>query len=825
MKKFLYIAGSVAVVSIVLGAGVAAYTVMKYSAELPELTAMRDYKPSLITTIYDKNDQKVAEYYVEKRILRRLYEIPSKMKLAALAIEDDNFYNHHGIDLWGIARAAMVNIRSGSVIQGGSTITQQVAKILFLTSERTFDRKIKEGLLSLRIERSFTKDEILEIYLNQIYFGHGAYGVEAASRLYFDKHVEELTLAEMALLAGLPKAPSKSSPFVNPGTALNRKNIVIRRMLELGYISEPQAELAISESLALAVRKKPLNHAPFFAEHVRRYLEKHYGSTSIYREGLKVYTTLDLELQKTAQAAIKEGLVDADHRLGYRGPVGWADPEQEVIDPEANNPELSEIPETEFYTTGSIYKATVQSVTPEMITVDMGSHSGSIEQAGFSWAHPVNPKIDGRTFKPVEDATTVVKPGDVVEVKVLDSHPETGLLLELYQTPALQGALLSVEYGSGAIRSMVGGYDFETSKFNRTVQAYRQAGSAFKPIIYAAALDKGLTPATIVVDSPLIFEDEIGEFKNWKPVNFRQKFYGPTTLRSAVAHSRNIVTIKVLQKIGINYVLEFAARLGIKSKLDDNLSLALGASSVNLMELTSVYGVFANGGVRNEPYFIRKIEDRTGAIIEEHEENPLSVIPEDTAYLINSILHAVVKEGTGRKVRSLGAPAAGKTGTTNDFMDAWFIGYASDVVTGVWVGKDREETIGKNETGSRTAAPIWLKYMKEAVSGGSLKPIIPPKNVVFVRIDRKTGKLSAPDNKDSVFEAFKEGTQPSEWAEPPKPKPEPKPVQTIQPDRVIESGTSMETETALPADPAPGTEQPPETQQDTTPEATLPSEG
>ena len=782
-------------------AGGTAYVVAKYSSELPDLSIMHNYKPSLITTIYDRHDQKIAEFYVEKRILRKLDEIPSIVKLSTLAIEDNNFYSHRGIDLWGVARAALVNIRSGEVVQGGSTITQQVAKILFLTRERTFDRKIKEGLLSLRIERSFSKDEILEIYLNQIYYGHGAYGVEAASQLYFGKHVEEISLAEAALLAGLPKAPSNFSPFLNREGALKRKALVISRMKSLGYIDPLQADQANAEELMLVPRKKPLNYAPFFAEHVRRYLGKHYGSTSLYREGLKVYTTLDLDLQKSAQNAVRGGLVITDRRLGYRGPEAWINLEEEV-DWESLNPGMNEIPEQERFIAGTIAKGVVRDVIPEVIAVDINGRQAIIEESGFSWAHPVDPKEDGRIFKPVEDAATLVKPGDVITVRIVDNQPGAALLAELHQIPVVQGALLAMDYHTGAIRSMIGGYDFKTSEFNRTVQAYRQAGSAFKPIIYAAALDRGFTPASIIVDAPLIFEDEIGEFKNWKPVNFRQKFYGPTTVRAAVTHSRNIVTIKVLQKIGIKYVIEYAGKIGIKSALDDNLSLALGASSVNLMELTSVYGVFANKGERNEPYFIRRIEDRNGTAIEQHEEKPEQVIPEDTAFLLSNILHAVVKEGTGRKVNHLGVPTAGKTGTTNDFMDAWFIGYASNIVTGVWVGMDREVMMGKNETGSRAAAPIWLQYMKEAVNSGPKMAITPPKNIIYVKIDRKSGKLATPGNSDTVFETFREGSQPTEYAEPVTPPETITPVEAVTPPDLVTPVEAPEQEEAASNDAA-----------------------
>lgn len=763
LKTFFVILALFALTALA-GGGAAGFIFIKYSKDLPSLTAMKNYKPSLITTILDRHDAVVTEYFIEKRILRKLDAIPQNMVMASLAIEDDNFFSHRGIDIPGIARAALVNLRSRGVVQGGSTITQQVAKILFLTRERTFERKIKEALLSLKIERSFSKNEILEIYLNQIYYGHGAYGVEAASQMYFDKSVSELTLAEMALLAGLPKAPTNYSPFNAPEAAIKRRGIVIRRMEQLGYIGPEEARQAENEPLAIMSSARKINNAPFFAEHVRRYLEKSYGSTSLYREGLKVYTTLDLAWQKSAQEALKKGLEATDHRLGWRGPTGWVDPQDEEIDWESINPQKKNARGKNDLAVGERFRAIVRGVEPEEITVEVNGRAGIIKQPSFSWAHKPDARVDGRKFKPVENALTLVKPGDIVEVKILDNPESAPMLVALDQYPSVQGAILGMEYATGAIRSMVGGYDFETSKFNRAVQAYRQPGSAFKPIIYSAALDKGFSPSSVIIDSPVIFEDEIGEFKNWKPVNFKKRFHGPTTLRSAVTHSRNIVTIKVLRKIGIPYVVEYAKTLGIKSELDPNLSLALGASSVSLMELTSVYGVFANGGMRQEPFFIRKIEDRDGRVIEEHTAQERRVMPEDTAYLINNILQGVVREGTGRAVRSLNSPVAGKTGTTNDFMDAWFVGFTPDIVTGVWVGRDRKERLGKNETGSRSAAPIWLRYMKTVVKDLPRKPFVPPKNIVFVRADKKTGKLATPDSTEPFFEVFKEGSQPTEYA-------------------------------------------------------------
>ncbi len=751
-------------------AGVAGlgYLYNTVSANIPDVMQLKHYSPSLITTIYDINSRQIAQFYVEKRILKNLNEIPPLARQASIAIEDDNFYNHHGIDFAGIARAAWVDIKAGAIVQGGSTITQQVAKLIFLTQERTFKRKFRELLLALQIERYFTKDEILEIYLNQIYYGHGAYGIEAASRMYFDKSANELTIGEMALLAGLPKAPSHFSPFKNPTGAIRRRNIVIGRMAELGYITPQLAAQALNERLRLAPKVQVTNLAPYFAEHVRRYIEKEYGSTKLYHEGLNIYTTLDLDWQEKAQAALKKGIEATDRRLGYRGPAKWIDPD-EKIDWNEINPSLGRIPKAKWFKPGRMFRGVVQHVGKKEIFFSINGELKKIGKDGFGWAHPVNPHKDGRWAKKIRDARKIgLKEGDIIEVRVVSSPKSGGTRYHLAQTMKVQGALLSIDYTTGAIRSMVGGYDFQQSSFNRTVQARRQPGSSFKPIIYAAALDKGLTAASVIIDAPLIFEDEIGEFKNWKPANFSHKFFGPTTVREAVTHSRNVVTIKVLKHIGVPYVAEYARRLGIQSPLDENLSLALGTSSVTLQEMVSTYGVFANQGVRNEPYFIERIENSAGRTIAAHTPAPKQVMPANTAYIVNSIMQSVVKEGTGKKVKVIGVPAGGKTGTTNDFLDTWFIGFTPGVVCGVWVGKDREEVLGKNETGSRASAPIWLDFMKEVVEVMPNIPFTPPADVAFARIDKKTGALSTPDNPNSIFEVFKETDIPQSY-EPPEP--------------------------------------------------------
>ncbi len=732
-----------------------------YEQDLPDVMTMKNYQPSLVTTIYYRHDKVAAEFYVEKRMMKKYEDIPELMKKATIAIEDDKFFSHGGIDFMGILRAALVNLREGGVVQGGSTITQQVAKVMFLSRERTFARKIKEFLLSLEIEGNFEKEEILEIYLNQIYYGHGCYGVEAAAHLYFDKGVDKLSVAELAMLAGLPKSPNGYSPFNNPKAAVHRRNLVINRMLGSGYITRETAERALGEQLRLTALRKTPNDVPYFAEHVRRYLYNKYGSGRLYREGLKVYTTLDTSWQKQAQRTIMAGIENDDRRIGYRGALGWIDVKKTAPDWEELNPPKKGMTDAEYFAVDRRLKAVVKSVTPEAINVEVNDHRGVIAKAGFAWAHRFDLKVDGRSFEPVKDASKLVKPGNIIEVKVLEKFGGDPVRLALDQTPTLQGAIVSLDYTTGEIRAMVGGYDFEKSSFNRAVQSLRQPGSAFKPIIYSAAMDKGFTPATIVIDSPVMFE---GMEKDWKPGNFKNEFYGPTTIRTAVTESRNIVTIKVLQKIGLGYAMEYARNLGIRSKLENNLSIALGSSGVTLMELTSVYSVLANGGVRNEPYFIRRVEDHAGHVIEKTEPISAVVMPEDTAFLMNNVMQGVVEEGTGTAVRALGVPTAGKTGTTNEYIDAWFIGYTSGVVTGVWIGRDQDQPIGRNETGGRAAAPIWLDYMKGVIKDLQIRPFVPPKNIVFTRVNKISGELTMPDDPDSFFEAFREGTEPKEYA-------------------------------------------------------------
>jgi len=768
--KTLFVTASVfCLIAIVAGTGAGVYIYHQYSKDLPDVSSLTDYKPSLVTRVYDNSDELVAEYYIEKRILLPFDQIPAMLRLATIAVEDTAFYEHHGLNLEGIVRAFIANMKAGRVVQGGSSITQQVAKLLFLSPERTLNRKIREAILSILIDRKYTKNQILEIYLNHIYYGHGAYGVEAAALTYFGKHIDQLSLSEIAMIVSLPKAPSNYSPYRHLERAKTRRAHALGRLVAINAITERQKTEALKEPVKLAGLKKPTNKAPWFAEHVRRHLEKKYGADRLYRGGLTVRTTLDLKLQRYADQAVRQGLEQTDKRLGYRGPLAHLDLEAgETPDWEKLNKSKGEDKDNlTMYDPGNKIRGLVLAVDKTEVDVGFQSAKGSISIKNMGWAHPVNPARNALWIAKIKDATKVLKRGDIIEVKILEGEPsEDGSLpLMLDQTPVVQGALLTIDPRTGYVRAMVGGYDPNVTKFNRAIQAFRQPGSSFKPIIYAAALDKGYTMASVIIDSPIIFHRAVTEFKGWKPVNFEKKFFGPTTLRTGITHSRNIVTIKLLDKIGVGYAASYARRFGIVSPLDANLALALGASQVSLSEMVTAYGAIANGGVRMERIFIKSVEDRNGDVIEKNEPVGFEAIPKATAYIMVNAMENVVREGTARRIgRKMKRPIAGKTGTTNNFIDAWFIGYTPDLVCGVWVGKDNNEPLGNKETGSRAAIPIWMGFMEKALQSTPVTDFKPPSNVIFSRINKKTGALTMAKGENVIFESFVDGTQPTSFA-------------------------------------------------------------
>ena len=742
-----------ALLPVLAGAGFIYYLM----GDLPSISSLKDYRPSIITRVYADNDQLIDEFYLEDRKVVRVTDLPRFVIQSFVAAEDARFFRHQGIDFQSIVRAFFKNVEAGTIVQGGSTITQQVAKALFLSPEKKYIRKLKEAILAYKIDRYLKKYEILNLYLNHIYLGHGTYGIEAASQHYFGKPARELTLSESALLAGLPKAPSRYSPVFHPNRARQRQVYVLERMAEDGYITEEEkaAALAVPTQLKQAEDKEKI--APYFTENVRRYIQATYGSDVLYSEGLEVYTTLDVTSQKAARDAVARGLRELDKRQGYRGPLKRV-PEEEIylfaetMDVAADEP-----------LEGNIIQAVVTEVDSEekIVRLRAGPYEGIMALEQMSWARVPDPDVAYNTVK-VKDPADVLARGDVVEARVL-SVADGILTLALEQDPRVQGALLAMDTNTGAIRAMVGGRSYGKSEFNRATQAKRQPGSAFKPFIFTAAFDRGMTPATIIMDSPVIYRDTLKD-SMWKPQNFSEKFYGPTTLRTALIKSRNLVTIKLLKEIGIDYAADYALNMGITTPLTRDLSMALGTSGVTLQEMVRGYGIFANGGKRVQPFFIKRILDRTGNVVEENGPKVEQVIDPGISYITSHLLQEVVRGGTGWRVRALGRPVAGKTGTTNDLKDAWFMGFTPSLVAGVWVGFDDLKPLGKYETGSRAASPIFLYFMQKALAGTPVESFSPPEGVVFAKIDPETGMLAGPTTEKSIFECFLEGTEPTEEA-------------------------------------------------------------
>jgi penicillin-binding protein 1A len=731
---------------------------MYFNQDLPKISSLKDYNPPTVTTFFSDDNRKIAEFFNERRIVIPLSHMPDMLKNAFIAAEDDRFYQHKGINLLSILRAFLKNIEAGSIVQGGSTITQQVTKSFFLSPEKSYQRKIREVILAYRIDKTFSKEEILFLYLNQIYLGHGAYGVKAAAENYFDKDVQELTLAECAILAGLPRAPTRYSPFKYPERARNRQVYVLNRMVAEGYITNMQAAEALSEPLNIKTRRNwYLEKVPYYTEYVRQYVEKKYGRDLLYNGGLQVYTSVNIDMQKTAVQEIEKGLRDLDKRQGYRGPLtNLAKEEIETF-----SDQIKEKIKEEPLEKNQIVQAVVTDIreSNNETIVRIGDDTGIIPLKRMVWARKPDPGVayhENSVKKPGD----VLRIGDVIYVKTIEKQAENNIWeLALEQEPKVQSAFLCLEADTGHVKAMVGGRDFEQSQFNRATQSRRQPGSAFKPIVYAAALDKGYTPASVILDTAVVSEDRRQNFV-WKPKNYSQKFYGPTLFRDALAHSRNLVTIKILKDIGVGYTIDYAKRLGITSPLQRDLSLALGSSGVSLLELVNAYAVFSNMGYRVKPVFIARIVDRHGNILEETEVEKEKVIEKSTAYLITSLLESVIKEGTGKRVQALNRPVAGKTGTTNDMNDAWFVGYTPQYITGTWVGFDEEASLGKGETGASAAAPIWLDFMSRILEGKPIRVFQVPDDIVFAKIDAETGLLPIPESKKTIFECFKEGTVP-----------------------------------------------------------------
>ncbi len=757
---------------VICGAGAGLVLYYSISKDLPRITSLADYHPSIITTVYADDNRKIAEFFKERRIVIPLKDMPRTLIEAFVAAEDSRFYKHQGIDFISIVRAFIKNLEAGTIVQGGSTITQQVTKSFLLTPERSYKRKLREAILAYRIDKAFSKDDILYLYLNQIYLGHGAYGVQAASENYFDKSVKDLNLAECAILAGLPQAPSKYSPFRHPERAKQRQIYVLNRMVAEAYITNIQASEAITTILDIKPRRNLyIEEVPFYTEHVRRHLEKKYGTDALYTQGMQVYTAVNLEMQKIARDEIQKGLFELDKREGYRGPLEHIKPEEIESYSQTLQVELDKKPLEE----GATAKGVVIAVNDrkKTVAVRLGNTRGTIALKDLIWARKPDPEVAYYNVK-LKRPSQALAVGDVILVKVKGQEKgKEKWMLALEQIPIAQAALMSIEAGTGLVKAMIGGRDFRQTQFNRAIQSRRQPGSAFKPLIYAAALDKvyedpkkNYTPATVIIDSAIVYTDEERDH-TWKPRNYKETFYGPTLFRKALTKSRNLVTIKILQDIGIDYAIEYAGKLGIESNLSRDLSIALGSSGISLLELLRAYSVFANQGYLVEPVFILKVVDRNGNVLEEMAPERKKVIEKNTAYIMTNLLEGVVQHGTGRRVKALKRPAAGKTGTTNNLFDAWFVGYTPEYITGVWVGLDEESPMGHGETGSRAASPIWLGFMKRALEGKPVLVFKAPEGVEFAKIDADTGLLPVPESKNVVFECFKEGTVPTEYTKRP----------------------------------------------------------
>jgi len=761
------------------------YTVL--ARGLPSIEWARHYRPPIVSNLVSGDEQLIGEFYDERRKVVQYERIPKKLLQAFIASEDADFFDHGGVSLTGLLRASFKTFVLRHHAQGASTITQQTAKAILASVEgvkAAHERKgwagkrryLRELILARKLEANFSKEQILNLYLNEVYLGHHSYGVQAAAENYFRKNVWELTLPEMSLIAGLPKAPSDYSPFSYPEKAKNRRSYVLRRMLEEGMISQAEHDAADATPIqAFPVQDLFRETAPYVTEHVRRDLVARYGNERLLKDGLQIYTTVDLTREREATAATLRGIVEVDHRQGFRGPLTHL--------PASEWPDFAKKEAAFLAGEGKgeeVVAGLVTAIEPggKSLSVTVGNDKGAIPLKLGDWARRPNPEVNAE-FARIVSFKNVVSPGDVVLVRATGTQG----VYSLDQEPKLQGSLLSVDPNSGYVVAMIGGYDFEKSEFNRAFQACRQPGSAFKPIIYSAAIEqRGFTASTILLDAPIVQDDE-GNGKRWKPGNYEDEFKGDVPVRLALIHSMNTPAIRTLQQVGVRAASAWAHKLGITTKINEDLSMALGSSCVNLWDLTNVYTLFNRMGQRPKLIFLRRVLDRDGRILEDHSsfydpwtelpdrlaagyarlfKAPEQVIAPETAFLTQQLMAEVCKYGTGAHAQALGKPVAGKTGTTNDLFDAWFMGYTRDLVTGVWVGYDTYETpMDKFETGGHTALPIWLDYMQHALKGvpqGQFEA--PSENIVWVDIDGDTGRRAEPGTRQVVSEAYLKGSEP-----------------------------------------------------------------
>jgi penicillin-binding protein 1A len=777
---FLFAAGTIV---FLVGVGVTAGLLWHFSKDLPDYSQLQDYEPPVMTRVHAADGSLVAEYATQRRLYIPIQAVPKMVINAFLAAEDKNFYEHNGLDFGGILRAGILYIQtygSGRRPQGASTITQQVAKNFLLTNEVSLQRKVKEALLSLKIERTYSKEKILELYLNEIYLGQGAYGLAAASLIYFDKSVHELTVPEAAYLAALPKAPSQLNPFRARDRAIERRNYVIEQMAAMGTVKATDAEKYKKEPLNVTTRPTGAHifAAEYFAEEVRRWIYEKYGEKTLYEGGLSVRTTLDPKLQVVARKTLTDGLVKFDETQGYRGPItklalagDWGPKLAEV----------KQLADVAPWRLAVVLETADQSARIGLYPSRDGGgvltkerQTGIVPLDGVKWAKPTEGPIKNKVPAKVSQVLDV---GDVIYVEPISAEANTW---RLRQVPEISGAMVVMDPNTGRVEAMVGGFSYDQSQFNRATQAMRQPGSSFKPIVYATALDNGYTPSTVVMDAPLEIDQGPG-MPPWRPENYGGKFYGPSTLRFGIEHSRNVMTVRLAQDVGMPLIAEYAHRFGVYDNLPNYLSYALGSGETTVLRMVSAYSMFDNGGKRIIPTFIDRIQDRYGRTVYKHDQRECrgcdadkwkeqsepslvdrreQVIDPMTAYQITSMMEGVVQRGTATVVRSVGKPIAGKTGTTNDEKDVWFIGYSPDIVVGVYMGYDKPKHIARGATGGHMAAPIVADFLKVALADKPAVPFRVPAGIKLIRVDAKSGMRAGPGDTKVILEAFKPGTGP-----------------------------------------------------------------
>jgi penicillin-binding protein 1A len=697
-----------------------------YATDLPQVDALEAYRPSSITELYDDHGRVIGSFALQRRVVVGYDDFPPVLRDALVSIEDKDFYKHSGINVIRIAGAAYRDIESGGKVQGASTLTMQLAKNLFLSPDRRWQRKVQEAMLAVQIERRFTKPQIFTLYANQIALGHGVYGFEAASEFYFSKPAKQLTLEEAALLAGLPKGPSLYSPINHPDRAVKRRNLVINALLEDGKITAAQAADARSAPLVLRLAHDPNSLSPYFVEEIRRYLENKYGADQVHEGGLKVYTTLDVDMQKAANQAVLDGVAAYERRHGWKGHLENVVAEGAVLD-KYSHPDWDDEPEVNGY-----IHALVTASGTGIATLKFGRYTAALGQADAAWTQ--------------QKLANILKAGDICYVRILTLGANGAARVSLEEDSGAQGSLLAIDNATGGIKALVGGRDFNDSKFDRATQAMRQVGSSFKPYVYTTVIDQGASPDDTILDEPISFDTPSGPYS---PHNYDEKFEGIITLRRALAQSRNIPALKLANKVGIKTVIEYADRFGITAKLPPYLPVALGSAEISLIEQTSAYSVFPNDGVRVTPRYLMRVTDYEGRVLEEDFPDVKDVISQRTARIMTSMLREVVLHGTGIAAARLPFPVAGKTGTTNDFTDAWFMGFSPTMTCGVWVGYDEKKSLGAKETGAHAALPIWMNFMTVAMAGKDPGEFQPPP----VMPHAVAQKVDTPDTAPATEEA------------------------------------------------------------------------